>query len=102
MDETLALGGNIELTGFKDVDMGSMVIVKKIVGNYTKRLSEACQNFEKVKVTMKAIHETESSQKFEIHGQLVDNGKQFNSETTDRNLFVGIDGALRKLESEVK
>ena len=34
MDETLELGGNIELKGFGSMDKSSMVIVKKIIGNY--------------------------------------------------------------------
>jgi len=34
MDDTLELGGNIELTGFRELDPGSMIVVKKNSDTY--------------------------------------------------------------------
>ena len=40
MDDTMQLGGNIELSGFSGVDGASMIVLKKIIGNYGKHFSE--------------------------------------------------------------
>lgn len=97
----MQLGGNIELSGFRDLDGSSMVILKKMVGNYAKRMSELTEKFENLKLTMKPVHETEKSELYEIHAQLMDNGKPVVSEVTERNLFVAIDSALKKIVSEI-
>jgi ribosome-associated translation inhibitor RaiA len=100
--ETLQLGGNIELTGFKELDPGSMVILKKIIGNYARKFSDTCTSFEKLAITMKIVHATEGSEKYEIHGKLMDNGSATTSELTDRNLFFAIDKVCKKMESSIK
>ena len=45
MDDNVQLGGNIELSGFRDIDGASMVVLKKIIGNYARRLSELSEKF---------------------------------------------------------
>ncbi len=101
MDDTMQLGGNIQLTGFRDLDGSSMVILKKIVGNYVKKLSEQAEKFESLSLTMKPVHEKEKSEMYEIHAKLMDNGKPVVSEVTERNLFVAVDSALKKVENEL-
>jgi hypothetical protein len=54
-DESIVLGGNIELVGFKELDGGSMVILKKMIGNHVRKMSETAENFEKLTVTMKKV-----------------------------------------------
>ncbi|MCP3682557.1 MAG: hypothetical protein GY861_07685 [bacterium] len=100
-EDKVALGGSIELSGFKEIDGGSMVVLKKIVGNYAKKFSEVCGKFELLSVNMKKVHEKEKSEKYEIHVKVTDNGSQFNSEVTDMNLFFAVDKALKKVESEI-
>lgn len=97
----MQLGGNIVLTGFRDLDGSSMVVLKKIVGNYAKKMSEISEKFESLSLTMKKVHETEKSELYEIHAKLMDNGKPVVSEVTDRNLFIAIDGVLKKIVSEI-
>ena len=101
MDDFMQLGGNIELSGFRDIDGASMVVLKKIIGNYGRRMSEISNKFESLKVTMKPIHETEKSEKYEIHAQLMVDGKPFVSEVVERNLFVAVDNALKKIVNEI-
>ncbi|MDP7244025.1 MAG: hypothetical protein QF568_01635 [Flavobacteriales bacterium] len=101
MDESMQLGGNIELSGFKDLDGSSMVVLKKIIGNYGRRMSDISDKFESLKITMKPVHETEKSEKYEIHAQLMNDGKPFVSEVVERNLFIAIDSALKKIESQL-
>ena len=101
MDDSMQLGGNIELSGFRNIDGASMVILKKIIGNYGRRFSEIANNFENLKITMKPVHETEKSENYEIHAQLIAAGKPVVSEVVERNLFVAIDNALKKIESQL-
>lgn len=102
MEDNVALGGNIELSGFKDLDGSTMIVLKKIIGNYARRFSEICTSFEKLHVTMKKVHERETSEKYELHARVVDKGESYSSETIDRNLFVGIDILLKKIEKEIE
>lgn len=98
----IQLGGNIELSGFKEIDGGSMVILKKMVGNYVKKMNDMTTQFEKLTLNMKKVHETEGSEKFEVKAKLIDNGKTINSEVTDRNLFVTVDSVLNKVMNELQ
>ena len=101
MDDDLRLGGNIQLTGFREIDSSSMIVIKKIVGNYTKRIAELTEKLEILHMTLKPIHEREKSEKYEVHAKVVDNGKVYASETTNRNLFVAVDDVLKKIVSEL-
>ena len=101
MDDIMQLGGSIELSGFRGIDGSSMVVLKKIVGNYAKRMSEIAEKFEKLSIIMKPVHETEKSELYEIHAKLLNNGKLVVSEVTERNLFVAVDSALKKIISEL-
>ncbi len=100
-EETVTLGGNIELAGFKDIDGGSAVVLKKIIGNYARRFSEICNKFELLKLQMKKVHEREKSEIYEIHGFVLDNGKHYSSHISDPNLFFAVDKVLKKLEAEI-
>jgi len=100
-DEVLALGGNIELSGFQRLDRDNMIVLKKIVGNYAKRFSELCAGFQKLKLNMKPIHESEHSGWYELRAMLVDNGKNYNAEYTDRNLYFAVDKVMKKIEAEI-
>jgi ribosome-associated translation inhibitor RaiA len=101
MTDTLQLGGNIELTGFSDLEPAVMVVVKKIVGNYAKKLSKLVENFEKLHLTLKKVHQTEKSEKYELHARLLGDGKAYASENIDMNLFFCLDKVLKRIESEI-
>ena len=101
-EDTLSLGGSIELSGFRDIDRGAMVIVKKMVGNYAKTFSEKCKGFEKLSVHMKPVHEVENSKKYEFHAMLFDSGNKHAAEDVDRNMFFALDSVLKKLEKMIK
>ncbi len=101
-EETLELGGNIELSGFHTLDRDTMIVLKKMVGNYAKKFSETCKKFEKLSLKMKLVHERERSEKYELKGMVVDGGKQYNSDITERNLFFGVDKIFKKIEAMIK
>ncbi len=99
MDEdVLVLGGNIELSGFSSIDKSSMFIIKKIVGNYVRRFYTKAANLQKVQLTMKPMH----GSGFEINAKVVDNGKVYSSEMSDRNLFFAMDKVMSKVENMIK
>ena len=99
--DNLALGGNIVLSGFKDVERSSMIVVKKIVGNYARKFSDATGDMQELALHMKTVHETEKGKVFELHGKATAKGKVFTSQVEDRNLFFAMDKALNKLQTEI-
>jgi len=101
MDDDLQLGGNIQLSGFRDLDGSSMVILKKMVGGYARKMADISKNFESLHITKKQVHEREKSEKYEIHAKLINSGKPVVSEVVDRNLFVAVDSALKKVINEI-
>ena len=101
MEDLQQLGGNIELSGFSSVDSASMIILKKIIGNYAKHFSETCNNFERLSITLKPVHGNDSN-KFEMHCQLVDNGEVFAVEHTDYNIFFVADRVCKKAKSAMQ
>ena len=101
-EESHKLGGNIELTGFRDIDSSSMIVLKKIIGNHARRLSELSQKMENLHITLKPIHEREKSEKYEVHAKLNNNGKIYVAESVDRNLFVAVDDVLKRISREME
>jgi ribosome-associated translation inhibitor RaiA len=98
-DESIVLGGNIELVGFKELDGGSMVILKKMIGNHVRKMSETAENFEKLTVTMKKVGA--GGNKFEVNAKMLDNGRPINSEVTDFNMFFTVDKALANIQKQL-
>lgn len=96
-EETLQLGGNIELSGFSGLDGGTMIVLKKIVGNYARKMSEKASKFERLGLTMKTVHDNQ----FEMHAKLLDKGSAITSSVTERNLFVAVDSALKKIMNKI-
>ena len=102
MEDVLQLGGNIELSGFRDVDRSSFVIVKKIVGNYARKFSDSSSSFEKLQLSLKPANANEAKSKFELHALLVNDGQTHSAQETDHNLFVVLDNTLKKIETQFK
>jgi hypothetical protein len=96
-DNVLQLGGNIELSGFSSLEGGAMIVLKKIIGNYARRMTDKAKNFEKLSLTMKTVH----GKQYELHAKMLDNGKALTSSVTERNLFVAVDSVLKKVMNEL-
>ena len=86
----IELGGNITLEGFENLEPGALVIVKKVVGNYTKRISNNTTNFEKISISLN------KDDKNNIQVKLHRNGEINVEEASDSNLFFALDKALSK------
>lgn len=97
--DPIMLGGSIELIGFKELDGGSMVILKKMIGNHVRRMSDTADSFEGLTVSMKKVGA--GANKFEIQAKMMDKGKPVTAEVTDFNLFVTLDKALSQIQNQL-
>lgn len=84
----IELGGNITLEGFDNVEPSKLVVVKKMIGNYVKKIQE------KIKFNNITI---ELENEFKISTKLSYNSKETTSEYQDNNLFFAIDKALNQI-----
>lgn len=100
MDDNIDLGGHIRLSGFRDIDGASMIIIKKIVGSFVKRYSEKDKSFKSLVITLKNVHGHESGNpgKYELHANM-ETDKNHSAEITHLNLMFAIDKVLKKLEA---
>lgn len=96
MAEIISLGGNIELSGVEALDPASMVILKKIVGNYARQFSERT-NLQKLSVSLSSREGLVC-----LNSVLVTDALSFSSECSDRNLFFALDLVLKQIENELK
>ncbi len=94
--DMIELGGNITLRGFDRIDGGSMIILKKIIGNYARTLSDNLKGFEKVNVTLRSSGET-----YVAMAEVISNGRSTSSEESGRNLFFCVSRALEKVNSSL-
>ncbi len=94
--EVMELGKSIELVGFGEVERDKFVVIKKVVGNFVKKLQERNSGFEKLNLHLKKVHNNE----YEILGKLISSGKMYNSEVINYNLFYALNEILKKLEAE--
>lgn len=93
MEDIVELGGNIQLNGFSQVDGATMIILKKVVGNYAKKLSERCSKFERLIITM------ESEGK--VNAEVINEGNSITAENEDNNLFFALDKVLKEIENKL-
>ncbi len=93
----IELGGNIKLIGFNELDAASLIVVKKITGNYARKISEKVNSIvEELSLELKS-----SDAQKGINSNLKIKDKQINAEVSDVNLFYALDKALSKLLKEV-
>lgn len=92
--DTMQLGGNIELTGFNNVNKSQLVVLKKIVGNYVKEFSEKMK-FEKLSLSM-TMEGDEYRVVVELGGD-----KPIKSEIKDKNLFFVVGNILENMKKQL-
>ena len=85
----IELGGNINLENFEEIDKGQLIVIKKVVGNYTKKISEKVEDFKKITVTLVK----DSKYKIEVK---LETSETKESEAENPNLFFALDQSLSK------
>lgn len=101
-NDEINLGDSIQLSGFKEINSGEMIIVKKMIGSQVRKFQDMIPNFEKLKIHMKPVHKNEDHMQYEMHADLIHEGKILNAKALDRNLFITIAAVLNKLENSIK
>lgn len=87
----MELGGNIKLDGFETLEPAKLIVVKKIVGNYAKVVSEKLA-FSEFLVT---LNEKKVTVKVTAKDKVIE------KEDSSDNLFVALDKALAKIKKSV-
>ncbi|MFH1592613.1 MAG: hypothetical protein ABIB47_04580 [Candidatus Woesearchaeota archaeon] len=83
----IELGGNIKLINFDEVEPALLIVIKKVVGNYTKKISESIDDFKSIEVSL------ENKKKNKIHVK-VEGSDVKEADAEDKNLFFALDRAL--------
>ncbi len=91
----------VEFAGFREIDDSSMLIVRSSVERHARKLSSYAKKMEYLHVTLKTLHGREKGEIYDIKARLKDGGKIYISHAFDRNLFVAIDEALKKMQHEL-
>jgi ribosome-associated translation inhibitor RaiA len=85
----IELGGNIKLEGFNTADPSTLIVVKKIVGNFAKKIQEQTGEFQEL-----SLHLTDNmTNNYTLHAKLKGT-KECNAEASEVNLFFAINKAL--------
>jgi hypothetical protein len=96
--ETIELGGNITLTGFSQLEFTELIVVKKMVGQYARKLSDANAGFTKLTLTRKEVHGTQ----VELIAKATVDSQEYASESTGHNLFVVLDDVLKRVQEQIR
>ena len=99
----IALGENIRLVGFRELEPAKLIVVKKMVGNYARKMKDQVAPVQELSLTLKEVHhgENEKKKKYEVMGKvLYEKHHPANAEVIDFNLFFAIDKVLQKLLHE--
>ena len=92
----IELGGNIKLIGFNELDHASLIVVKKITGNYARKMTEKINSgLDELSLELK----TESGKN--INSSLKVKDKTLRAEVNDVNLFYALDKVLAKLLNDI-
>ena len=89
----IELGGNIKLVGFKELEPGMLVVVKKLVGSYARKISDSNVNIKELSLNIVS----KDLNNIALEGKLITDLSEFTSEATEPNLFFAIDKALGSL-----
>jgi len=99
----IELGGNIVLEGFQEEDGSTLIIIKKMVGQYARKISNMRADFQRLTLRMKYVrdvHGDESGTKYELAAHLLAD-EDYISEVTDRNIFFALDKALSQIVRQI-
>ncbi len=94
----IELGGNIKLKGFTELDAATLIVVKKIVGNYTKRLSNNHPDFNELLLELNQ----QEDKMFNINANFSKKSGNVSSEADGSNIFFALSKALEGVNSKSK
>ena len=92
----MTLGGNITLNNFQDIEKSKLIVLKKIIGNYTRQIQEKKSDYEKLVITLEGDENNAT-----IKIELTAGGNQITSEDTQKNIFVSVDTTLKNIIDQI-
>jgi len=95
----IKLGGNIALVGFEKLDPAELTIIKKIVGNAIKKMSES-GDYKEMKLSLQQ-HQHGKGFKHEIDGLAIFSEGRFASNVVEWNLFTAVSEVCEKITKEL-
>ena len=102
-DKETKLGGNIALVGFEILEPAELTVVKKIVGNYVRKMGN-CGDYQEMRLTLQQ-HPHGKTFKHEIKGLAVfkEESKEgrYHSDATEWNLYNALAQVCDKIIQEV-
>ncbi len=90
--EKEVLGGNIELIGFSSLEPAKIIVVKKIIGNYVKKICDDNPGFEKISLELKG-----DDKDVELLTELSVDGAVKNASVKGGNLFFALDQVMTQI-----
>jgi len=93
------LGGEISLIGFDSLEPMELIVVKKIVGNYVRKLSNQI-SYSSLRLELKQ-HRKGKSFMHEINAQLSADGNLFGASAMEWNLYVCLTKLFDKVLAEI-
>lgn len=94
------LGGNIALVGFNKLDPSELIIIKKIVGNYVRKMNVNGE-YQEMRLILHQ-HPHGKSFKHEIKGLAIFKEGRFNSDAMEWNLYNALSQVCEKILETVK
>ena len=91
----------IQLSGFSDLDLATIDIIKKNIERQFLKLEHYTKNLRQLKLTLKIIHKKEKGELYDVTASLNDNGKIYNSNAQERNLLSVVVKVIEKLRNEL-
>lgn len=86
----MELGGNIKLDGFEDTEPALLVVIKKMVGNYVKQISEKNKDFKEILIK-------KDKNKVSVN---CTTDKEIKAEAKEKNLFYSLSKVLEEVLSK--
>jgi len=93
------LGGNIALVGFEVLEPAELIVIKKIVGNYVRKMCEN-GNYKEMRLTLQQKKHGKSF-KHEIYGLALFGEGRFHSSSMDWNLYTVVANVCESILQEL-
>ncbi len=96
----MKLGGNIALVGFESLDAAELVIFKKLVGTYVKKMNTH-GGYKEMRLSLRQ-HTHGKTVKQEVSGLALFNEGRFESNVTDYNVYTAVSQVCEKILEELR
>ncbi|MBN1274948.1 hypothetical protein JXA12_01525 [Candidatus Woesearchaeota archaeon] len=92
----IELGGNIRLHGFEELDHAELLIAKKLVGSYIRKVCDHAGKCEQADITMERV-----AAGFSLQAEVKTAERSAEASVTGANVFMAIDDALKAVLREL-